>query len=249
MDDTERIRIARAARADRTPGAAPSPGGTPAFLGRVTSASAPAGKYFLAIPVQVLGAEVAGGAGSVSDLTTQKTPVLLLGPRAANTGDLLVCRFVDHRWVAERGGGSGIIDPGHGTIPNCFCTDIPGTLTMTSADPNCNYRMFQSCTIQWQDTPAWAARLNLGPKIFLSTTSFADPVAGDAEFYYYLTCQYNQFSLTRLYPTSPFGSPYRDGILYTWLVGGYGNTCSPFHLDNGMAFPGSDASCNVVIDS
>jgi hypothetical protein len=145
------------------------------------------------------------------------------------------------------GGGVGIIK-GPGDIPNCFCQDIPATLAMTSSDPTCNFRMFQSCTIQWQATPASLGPLNLPPNIYLSTEGFPDPLAGGAIFYYYLNCVFNQFSLTRIYPVSPYGSPFRDGILYAWLLGGYGNTCSPFHLDNGMAFPGSDLSCSVTID-
>jgi hypothetical protein len=112
-----------------------------------------------------------------------------------------------------------------GTFPTCFCTNLPATLSMTSADPTCNYRMFQSCTIQYQATPAPFSSLNLGPSIYLSTESFPDPIAGGAEFFYYLICHLNQFSLTRIYTTSPYGSPYRDAILYTWLIGGLGNLC------------------------
>ncbi len=141
------------------------------------------------------------------------------------------------------GGGGG----GTASIPSCFCTAIPVTLTMTSADETCNYHMFQSCTIQYGPTPSMFSSLNIGDNTFLSTEGFADPVAGDAVFYYFLTCQYNQFSLTRIYPSSPYGSPYRDGVLYTWLIGGSGNTCSPFNLSNGLAFPGSDLSCSVSI--
>ena len=107
--------------------------------------------------------------------------------------------------------------------------------------------MFQSCTIRYQATPSWAANLGLGSMIFLSDQSFNDPIA-NASFYYYLTCQFNQFNLTRLYPTSPYGSPYRDALLYSWLLGGYANMCSPFHLDGGKPFPGSDQTCSVMID-
>ena len=141
------------------------------------------------------------------------------------------------------GGGGGII----GRIPNCFCTPTPGLLTMTSADEACNYRMFQSCTISYGPHPGFEA-LNFGPNYYLSDQGFPDPVANGAIFYYALGCQYNQFSLTRAYLESPYGSPFRDGVLYSWIVGGSGNTCDPFHLDNGTAFPGSEPSCNVKID-
>ena len=143
------------------------------------------------------------------------------------------------------GGGGG---SGGGTISDCFCTDIPNPLTMTSQDPNGNYRMFQSCSLAYGDTPAEYAALLLPPKTYLSTESFPNPILGGATFRYYLTCRYNQFSLTRIYETCPYGSPYQDGVLYSWVLGGYGNTCAPFHLDNGVAFPGSDATCVVRID-
>jgi len=114
-------------------------------------------------------------------------------------------------------------------IPTCFCTNLPLSLSMTSADANCNYGMFQSCTIAYQARPSWADPLNLAANIYLSTQSFPDPICGGCQFYYYLICHSNQFSLTRLYPTSPYGSPYRDALLYLWNIGGTGvgaNTCS-----------------------
>ena len=146
--------------------------------------------------------------------------------------------------IGSGGGGGGIIV----TIPMCFCHAIPATLKMTSNDPTCNYRMFQSCTIQYGPTPSGYANLNLPANTFLSVQSFPDPLSGGAIFRYYLTCLYNMFSLSRVYLTSPFGSPFRDGVLYSWILGGYGNNCSPFQLDNGSAYPGSDASCGVKID-
>lgn len=130
----------------------------------------------------------------------------------------------------------------------CFCFDTPTSLRMTSDDPGCNFKMFQSCTIQWGATPSALLPTQIGVNSFLSTEGFPDPVAGGAIFFYYLTCQFNVFSLSRVYPTSPYGSPYLDGVLYTWLIGGLGNTCDPFRLDNGTAFPGSDLSCKVRID-
>jgi len=250
-DDLTRLRLLNSAPPPPWPGL--SSRGSPAFIGKVTS-TGPAlavGKFAALTPQIATGAEVAGTAAI---LTAQSgAPSVLvyqLGPAPFSTGDFIPCRFVDYRWVGERmttgGGGGG----GGGTttgLPSCYCPSIPETLTMVSRDPNCNYKMFQSCTIQYQATPAVFAPLNLGANAFISTTSFLDPLTGSL-FFYLLTCQYNQFSLTRLYPTSPYGSPYRDGVLYTWLVGGYGNTCSPFHLDNGSAYPGSDVTCFVTID-
>jgi hypothetical protein len=247
FDDFSRLRLKRAGLL------MPDPerfgGGIPSFVGRVTSkgSNIAVGKFLMVQPTFALGAEVEGGPGGLTSVPTDPVPVYLVGPGTPSTGDFLVCRFVDHRWAAERskfGNDRG----GFGKIPLCFCTEIPVTLTMTSSDPTCNYRMFQSCMLQYGPTPAQFSSLNLGANVFLSTESFPDPIAGGAEFFYYLICHFNQISLTRIYPTSPYGSPYRDGILYTWLLGGYGNTCSPLHLDNGMAFPGSDLSCSVTID-
>lgn len=143
-------------------------------------------------------------------------------------------------------GGSGSGGGETGRIPDCFCSPTPATLTMTSTDPECNFRMFQDCTITWQANPG-----NLGTlpdHCYLSTEGFPDPVSGGSIFYYYLTCQYNLWTLTRIWPESPYGSPFRDAVLYTWVMGGFGNTCSPFRLDYGSAFPGSDLTCEVKID-
>ena len=140
------------------------------------------------------------------------------------------------------GGGTG-----GGTLPYCFCDPLPATIAMFSASETCNYRMFQSCTIQFGPTPPAFSALNLGPYSYLSTEGFPDPLAMGALFYYNLTCQYNQILLYRVYLESPYGSPYRDGLLYSWGLGGYGNTCNPFELDNGVAYPGSDASCFVTL--
>lgn len=227
-----------------------SGGGIPAFVGQVTSSGSmiKVGSFLLVQPNFVLGPEVEGGSGVFSPFGSSTIPVYLVGPGKPSTGDYLVCRFVDNRWVAERtlaSTGTGKV----GSLPFCFCDPIAATLTMTSADQSCNYRMFQSCTLLFGPTPAGFAPLNLGAHTFLSTQGFPDPLANGAMFNYYLTCQYNQFNLTRIYLESPFGSPFRDGVLYSWLLGGYGNTCDPFHLDNGTSFPGSDLSCNVKIDA
>jgi hypothetical protein len=130
------------------------------------------------------------------------------------------------------------------TIPNCFCTEIPQTFSMTSSDHSADFSTFQDATIQWGPTPSWAAPLNLGDHVFLSTASFPDSVAGGALFYYHVTCQFNQVALTRIYQTSPYGSPYRDAMLYSWLADGPGNSCgvggAGFAMASGSPFSGSD---------
>ena len=58
---------------------------------------------------------------------------------------------------------------------------------------------------------------------------------------------YNQFFLTRVYPPANGQPAVFDGILYNWIVGSYANSCDPFLLNFGTAYPGSDASCSVTI--
>lgn len=226
------------------------PSGTPRMLGTVIDGGnipTEPGHYCLFNPTLVGGLEAEGEPGTFEVDTTQQVAGVVLGT-APVVGDVLVFKAISGRWVAYKLARPGTDTGKIGIIPNCFCTAIPGTLTMTSADPNCNFKMFQSCTIQWGPTPDAFAPLAIGENTFLSTEGFPDPITNGAIFYYFLVCQYNQFSLTRIYPESPYGSPYRDGVLYSWLVGAYGNTCDPFHLDNGRAFPGSDPSCIVTID-
>ena len=221
------------------------------YLGKVVTSLPPTAVppvYVDTNPVQVSGPMAVGANPSLAVDTTRTVAVLILGAIPA-VGQLVIARTVRGRWVAYLPGAHpGGSPPPTAHIPLCFCTDIPTVLTMTSADPNCNYRMFQSCSIEWQATPPAFALLNLGLNGFFSTEGFPDPILGGAVFYYYFTCQYQVFSLTRVYPTSPYGTPYRDVNLYTWLLGGAGNTCNPFRLDNGTPFSGSDLSCSVKID-
>lgn len=222
----------------------------PTFLGRVTSiqTSIKTGQFCKVVPATVLGPEREGGAGSFSDPGTAagaaSVLVCLVGSFVPRTGDHVICRFVDHRWVTETSGGS----IAHGTgivLPSCFCA-VPASLQMVSAAPQCNYRMFQSCSIQYGPPPPAMVALNFSSNVFTSSATFVDPITSSA-FFYYFWCQYNQFFLTRIFPTSPFGSPYRDAILYTWVIGGYGNSCQPFRLEAGSPYPGSDSSCAVSI--
>ena len=156
---------------------------------------------------------------------------------------------VDWKWFQWRSlgtkGGGGYTPV---NIPGCTCTAMPEYLNMTSADPTCNFDMYQNCTIAYGPTPSGFLPTSIGDYSYLSTVGFPDPVADGAIFYYYFNCQYNLFTLSRIYLESPYGSPYRDGVLYSWTIGITGNTCAPFRLDNGSAFPGSDASCFVTIE-
>jgi len=204
------------------------------------------GGFLMVQPTSILGPEVEGGPGQFMSSSQSTVPVYLVGPHVALTGDYLVCKFVDNRWVAERSmvsHSSGVTT----TVPNCICSQIPTTLSMISSDPNCNFGMFQSCSIVYGPTPSGYANLQIGVNSFLSVESFPDAVANGAEFRYLFSCYLNQFNLSRVYLESPYGSPYRDGLLYSWLISGYGNSCDPFALDYGSAYPGSDASCFVTI--
>lgn len=247
-DDFERLRLRKAGL---VPHDNPMVSDTcPAFVGQVTTAAPEVGKFCLVTPTDVTGPETAGGIATLT-ASPGSIAVYILGPAAPIMGEYLVCRHVDYRWVAERmssasghgGGGGGV------PLPGCFCSPIPATLSMTSFNPACNFGMFQSCTIQYGPTPSGFLGAGLGANSFLSVQSFPDVIGGGALFRYLLTCQFNQFNLSRVYLESPFGSPFRDGLLYTWLLGSSGNTCTPFALTNGVPFAGSDTTCNVAINA
>jgi hypothetical protein len=105
----------------------------------------------------------------------------------------------------------------------------------------------------WVATPSFMTALGITDShVWISTTTFSDPTAGGSDFYYYVSCSFNQVALTRIYPTGISGShtdpPFRDGILYSWNIFSTGpNTCSPFNMNTGAPFAGSDASCCVTL--
>ena len=220
----------------------------PSMLGRVVTiqANIKAGRFVRVVPSVVLGKEREGGVGIFADAgqgsSVSSVLVYLLGSFVPATGDYLVCRFVNHRWVAESSAGNAT-SGSDVTLPTCFC-QVPASLQMISFAPDCNYKMFQSCSIQYGPPPPAMIAQNFTSNVFTSSAMFLDPIS-KSDFFYYFWCQYNQFFLTRIYPTSPFGSPYRDAILYSWVVGGYGNSCQPFRLENGSPYLGSDTSCAV----
>lgn len=127
----------------------------------------------------------------------------------------------------------------------CGC-DVPQVLAMTNNNPGCNSGMFQPCTIRYGPTPAALSTLALGTSCFLSDESFID-VFGD-RFRYYLNCtgttiSGSEYTLTRVYVTSIFGSPFRDSVRYTWPMSTAGNSCSPFALINGILYAGGTGPC------
>jgi hypothetical protein len=123
VDDFERLRIERDLA--RVGFARPPRGGSGTFLGRVTTASPTVGKFINVIPQGLLGTESEGSAGTATDLGSTPIPVYLVSGTVA-TGDQVVSRFVDFRWVTRRrGGGGGILCPG------CTSPSYPTTLYAT----------------------------------------------------------------------------------------------------------------------
>ncbi len=157
-----------------------------------------------------------------------------LARRAATTGE----------WIFAHRAPGGVGTPVTGSLPGCICAAPPATLTMTVS--SCTDGRFNNCTIQWGPTPSSLGPLNLGANSYLSTTTFEDPQTGD-EFHYFLSCFASNIRLSRVFPTSVFGSPFLDSIIYFWSIGLPGNTCTPFSLTNGTVFAGGDPACVVEI--
>lgn len=149
-------------------------GGRPAFVGRVTSTGSriAVGSYLLVQPTFVLGDEVEGGAGLFTTEEENSVPVYLVGPGTPSTGDYLICRHVDYRWVAERSrSGRGAA---HGTPCNIPSSDLTlswyywqvhygGTYgtTYTPAGPIATSLVYQGGTGPNQNT--WQSGIFAGP--------------------------------------------------------------------------------------
>lgn len=236
-------RQARIARAE-----AESASAAPAFVGRVTSPAGALGplKFAKVTPTAPFGTEREGGPGSLTDQGRTVLVAFLRG--TPTTGEAYRCVFVADRWVAERR-IPGTITPGRVTLPNCFCT-VPPNLVMTSTNEQCQYGLFKSCTISYRIPPPdlQAAYGDTNPKFF-SDQSFIDQIVGPGyPFYYTFGCSFNQFALSRVFPRHPASTgAFFDNNLYGWIVGGAGNTCTPFALSLGKPFDGADATCCVSI--
>jgi hypothetical protein len=133
-DDLWRLRLRR--DGFRIPDPWNAAGGSPAFLGKVTSTGTNLGvnKFFLANPVDATGAETESGAGTLTANASISIPVLAIGPTAPATGDFVVCRHVNYRWVAEKqtvggGGGGGT----SGFIACCPSDPMPTTVSLSFA--------------------------------------------------------------------------------------------------------------------
>lgn len=159
-----------------------------------------------------------------------------LARRAATTGEWIFAR------TTSSGGGGGT-----GVLLGCTCRFPPIDLTMTVSTEGCSNGLFNSCTISYQTTPSSLTSLRLGTSCYLSNETFNDTQTGDL-YHYYLACFTNIIRISRVFPTSVYGSPFLDSVIYFWTLGLPGNTCSPFSLTNGSVFAGGDASCAVTIE-
>lgn len=131
MDDLWRLRLRRDAY--RTPDPGRGRAGCPSFVGKVisTGTNLGVGKFMVVNPVDLTGAETESGAGTATADTSKQVLVYALGPTAPATGDLVVCRQVNHRWVADKqtvgGGGTATV----GFEICCPSSPLPSTINLT----------------------------------------------------------------------------------------------------------------------
>ena len=132
------------------------------------------------------------------------------------------------------------------SIPGCACTSSPPSIHLTRDRPDSLSNLILPCTLQWTDIPASLLPLGLPPKGYLSTQQLQDQLTGDM-YWNYLYCVINNYTLTRLYETSVYGSPYRDVQRFRWPIGQGTNTCQPFFMNQGFIYSGGDPACVVTI--
>lgn len=220
---------------------------TPSLIGRVFSTSDmrhPAGKYIAVHPVEVSGFEHEGSPGSLIVNENVRVYVLLVGPGEAKIGDDLICSFVENRWVTQKSKTN--ILPLTVPTPYCPCNVLPQSLFMSSVDPECMNGMFASDILRFVKTPDAFDSLVLGSFCFLSDGFHVDSDSMDL-FRYHFACQPGFYTLSRVYETSVYGSPYYDIVRYSWPLPWPENSCSPFLLTTGFIFQGGNANCRVLI--
>lgn len=92
----------------RSPAAnAPAARGAPRFVGRVFDGGAipnQIDRIYLVHPVRFDGAEAEGGSATPIVDDSRAIPVVVVGSRAPEAGDLLIAVSVGGRWVGDRGG-------------------------------------------------------------------------------------------------------------------------------------------------
>lgn len=242
MDDLERLLIRREAF-DLSRPARPGTGAR-AFVGKVTSTGGniAAGKFLMVTPQDVTGSETEGGSGTFTGLSGS-IPVYLVGPSLPATNDYLVCRRVDHRWVADMGRAIPGNPPVGINIPDCACQGTPASLSLTVTYPPGEsaatyHNAYQSGTLEWYD---YNAVSNPGG----SRPSYLPPSAWTGAAYYSSASWINDFGFEQYFRMSCFSSQYAltTGAklfgaweppvqTYNWNIGA--NTCVPFSLTAGF---------------
>ena len=213
----------------------PLPGGpgTGRIIGRVAtpSASIAVGRFLKVNPVTVSGPEHEGTPAVIAVDPSVEVSVYLVGPGLAEQGDLLICRFVNYRWVADRGkkrpAGGGY------TILGCPCTAIPPTLYLHVANTvSAPDVLVFPAVLARSSKPADLARYSSDPTGYYSTSTFMSS-NGYLKFRYWFGCIQGVYFVQGLMtPDSPIGFP-GQFLIMTWLVGLPGNSCEPFSLTRG----------------
>jgi hypothetical protein len=224
----------------------PIPGGqgTAVMLGRVISSgnAIGVGKFLLVNPVSVMGAEVEGGAAVLTTLSNAAIAVYFLGPHLTQPGELLICRRVDHRWVAER--GTSQKKSGH-TLPGCPCTELPDSLFMhvKIVSP---LSLVVPAALTYMSRPADLSVYSTDPVGYYSAKYTSSDGLYALRFWF--SCIQGVYYVWGLFtPDSVLGYP---GIfrIMSWLVGLGGNTCNPISLTNGATDSGNYRAQGISIN-
>jgi hypothetical protein len=171
MDDLWRSRLRVDASTPPDPGRARR--GTPSFVGLVTSTGTLAvGKFVTVAPVALLGTEADGSTGT-STAVGGSVIAYPVGPGAPTTGDLVVCRRVDYRWVFDEFTGAVFMPPTPGFALCCPSNPLPASVFMTFTFGSGTTRATYGG--QFQDTPL----------TYMTTApSYAGPYFGPADSYF-----------------------------------------------------------------
>jgi hypothetical protein len=101
FDDAERLRILQSASDDAStrPGRTAT-AGAPCKVAKVSGGSASGLKFFTMIEQLVTGAEVEGGAGTLTPVASNPTfEAINLGSAVPSVGQAVICTGTDYRWV------------------------------------------------------------------------------------------------------------------------------------------------------
>jgi len=194
-------------------------------------------------PVELTATESEGGTWN-TNATAVFVPVVFLGPDLPVLGEIYHAAQYGGRWISSHTKSVAASSP-TGTLLGCVCQHPPAVLTMTVTG-TCSSGLFFDCTIEYQATPPELGPLQLGGNCYLSNESFPDLQTGDL-FRYFLSCFSSIVRISRVFPTSIFGSPFLDSVVYFWTLGFPGNTCNPFALTIGADFAGGNPLCQVTI--